>query len=149
MAETSWQNSSFSLAESCFMRTIYMLTDMIMMQWQTKCQTCLNVNEMDSVISSEAKEAYRINHCFNCNEKCFIFLLTGKVCLKQYVGQTVDKVWFRWNKYKSNNRKHQRFKSYMQVYLSQDFNAEGHIRFLQDVSSTFIDKTDPSELLKR
>ena len=71
------------------------------------CQTCLNVNETDSFASSLLKGEYKINHCFNCNKKCMIYLLTCKVCLRQYVGQTVDEFRLRWNNYKSNNRKHQ------------------------------------------
>ena len=71
------------------------------------CQTCLNVNETDSFASSLTKEEYKINHCFNCDKKCMIYLLTCKVCLRQYVGQTVDEFRLRWNNYKSNNRKHQ------------------------------------------
>ena len=62
-----------------------------------RCQTCLNVNETDSFASSVTKEEYKINHCFDCNEKCLIYLLTCKVCLKQYVGQTVDEFRLRWN----------------------------------------------------
>ena len=86
---------------------------------------------------------------FDCNEKCLIYLLTCKVCLKQYIGQTVDKFRLRWNNYKSNNRKHQRLEPCMQEHLFEHFNEEGHHGFLEDVSITFIDKTDPSEPLKR
>ena len=62
-----------------------------------RCHTCLNVNEMDSFASSVTKEEYKINHCFDCNEKCLIYLLTCKVCLKQYVEQTIDEFRLRWN----------------------------------------------------
>ena len=113
------------------------------------CQTCLNVNETDSFASSVAKEEYKINHSFNCNEKYLIYLLTCKVCLKQYVGQTVDEFRLRWNNYKSNNRKHQRLEPCMQEHLFEHFNEEGRHGFLEDVSITFIDITDPSEPLKR
>ena len=39
--------------------------------------------------------------------------------------------------------------SCMQEYLFEHFNEEGHHGFLEDVSITFIDKTDLSEPLKR
>ena len=55
------------------------------------------MNETNSFTSSVTKEEFKINHCFNCNEKCLIYLLTCKVCLKQYVGQTVDEFRLRWN----------------------------------------------------
>ena len=37
----------------------------------------------------------------------------------------------------------------MQEHLFEHFNKEGHHGFLKDVSITFIDKTNPSEPLKR
>ena len=114
-----------------------------------RCQTCLNVNETDSIASSVTKEEYKINHCFDCNEKCLIYLLTCKVCLKQYVGQTVDEFRLRWNNYRSYNKKYQRLEPCMQEHLFEHFNEEEHHGFLEDVSITFIDKTDPSEPLKR
>ena len=104
------------------------------------CQTCLNVNEMDSFASIVTKEEYKINHCFDCNENCFIYLFTCKVCLKQYVGQTVYELRLRSNNYKTNNRKDERVKSCMQEHLFEYFNEEGHDRFLEDISITFIDK---------
>ena len=36
----------------------------------------------------------------------FIYLLTSKQCLEQYVGQTIDDFRFGWNNYKDNNRKY-------------------------------------------
>ena len=57
---------------------------------EKRCQTCLNINEMDSFASSVTEEEYKIYHCFDCNKKYLIYLLTRKVGLKQYVGQTVD-----------------------------------------------------------
>ena len=114
-----------------------------------RCQTCLNVNETDSFASSVTKEEYKINYCFNCNKKCLIHLLTCKFFLKQYKGQTVDEFRLRWINYKRNNRKHQGLESCMQEHLFEHFNEEGHHGFLEDVSITFIDKTNPSEPLKR
>ena len=68
-----------------------------------RCQTCLNVNETDPFASSVTKEEYKSNHCYDCNGKCLIYLLTCKVCLKQYVRQTVDEFRLRWDNYKSIN----------------------------------------------
>ena len=41
-----------------------------------RCQTCLNMNEMDSFASNVTKEEYKINRCFDGNEKSLIYLLT-------------------------------------------------------------------------
>ena len=47
-----------------------------------RCQVCENVCETDTFKSSVTKEEYKINHKFNCNEKCLIYLLTCQTCLK-------------------------------------------------------------------
>ena len=114
-----------------------------------RCHTCLNVNGANSFASSVTKEEYKINNCFDCNEKCLIYVLTCKVCLKQDVGKTVDEFRLRWNNYKSNNIKHQRSEPCMQEHLFEHFNEECRHGFLEYVSITLIDKTDPSESLKR
>ena len=98
------------------------------------------MNEMDSFASNVTKEEYKINHCFDCNENCFIYLFTCKVCLKQYVGQTVYELRLRWNNYKTNNRKDERVEPCMQEHLFEYFSVEGHDGFLEDISITVIDK---------
>ena len=61
---------------------------------------CLNGSETSTFTSSVIHETYKINHEFNCNSKCLIYLLACKQCLKQYVGKTKDNFRFRWNSYK-------------------------------------------------
>ena len=56
---------------------------------------------------------------------------------------------FRWNNYKVNNRKYQRSEWCMQKYIFRHFASPGPNGFLNDVSITFIDRTDSSDLLKR
>ena len=114
-----------------------------------RCQTCLNVKETDTFTSTTTGETYKINHQFNCNSKCLVYLLTCKVCLKQYVGQTVEDFRLRWNNYKSNDRKYQKLESCMEQHLFEHFNSKEHHCFLDEISITFIGKTDASEPLKR
>ena len=64
-------------------------------------------------------ETYKINHQFECNKKCLVYLLTCKKCLKQYVGQTIDTFRHSWHNYKSNDRKFQRSEPCMQEHLFQ------------------------------
>ena len=71
---------------------------------KSRCQVCLNVNETDTFTSTVTKKTYKINHKFDCSDKCLIYLLTCKKCLIQYVGKTVDEFRYRWNNYKSNSR---------------------------------------------
>ena len=61
----------------------------------------------------------------------------------------MDNFRFRWNNYKCCSRKHTEGKSVKQRHLYDHFIEKDHKEFLQDVSITFIDKTDPSDPLKR
>ena len=114
-----------------------------------RSKVCLNVNETSTFASTVTSETYIIKYKFNCNDKCLVYLLTCDCCQKQYVGQTVDEFRFRWNSYKSNCRKHQRGETCMQQHLYEHFCSCNHNCFICDVSVTFIDKTDPSDPLKR
>ena len=69
--------------------------------------------------------------------------------LKKHVGQTVDEFRRRSNNYKSNDSKFQRLESCMQEHLFSHFSLAGHDGFFNNVSITFIDKTDPSDPLRR
>ena len=62
------------------------------------------------------------------------------ICIVQYTGQTTDR---------SKCRIFDRNKQCMQGYLYNHFESEGHNGFLEDVSSTLIDKTDDSDPTKR
>ena len=86
------------------------------------CQICINVTE--TFTSNSTNETNKINHEFNCNESSLIYLLTCKICRKQYAQQTVDIFCSRWNNYKSNNRKY---------LVGEHFNSEGHTGFLENV----------------
>ena len=114
-----------------------------------RCEVSPNVKQTSSFTSSVTHETYKINHKFDCNSKCLIYLLTCKQSSKQYVHQTLDNFRFRWNNCKDNNRKYQCSETCMQEYLFRYFSSSGHNGFLNDVSITFIDKTDPSDSLKR
>ena len=101
-----------------------------------------------SLVRSLEKPLF-INHKFDCNARCLVYLLTCRKCKIQYVGQTVDQFGSRWNNYKSDSRKYSRGGSCMQQHMFYHFCTSGDAGFLDDVSITFIDKTDPSNQLKR
>ena len=89
-----------------------------------------------------------MNHSFDGNEKCLIYLITCNRSLKQHVGQTVDEFRHRWNNYKDKARRFERGEQCMQRHLYEHFNLAGHSGFLNDVSVTLIDKTvfeDPTK----
>ena len=113
-----------------------------------RCEVCLNVNEPSAFASIVTGETNIINHKFNCNDKCLVYLLTCNCCKKQYVAQTIDKFRFRWSNCKSNCRKYQRGETCMQQHLYEHFCSSNHNCFISDVSVIVIDKTDPSDPLK-
>ena len=113
------------------------------------CEICINLNERSTFTSTVTGETCIINHRLFCNERCLFYLLTCNKCKMQYVGQTIDQFRSRWNNYKSDSKKHGQGATCMQQHLFNHFCTSGHCGFLEHVSLTFIDKTDPSDPLKR
>ena len=114
-----------------------------------RCEVCKNVLETDTLTCSNAQTTYKVNHKFDCNEECLVYLITYNKCLKQYVGQTVDMFTSQWNNYKENSRKFDRGEICIQRHLYEHFQLPGHAGFLQDTYVTLIDKTDPRSPTKR
>ena len=87
-----------------------------------RCLACVNVIETSTFSSTVTGKTYKINHKFDCDENCLVYLLTCKHCGIQYVGQTVADFRYRWNNYKDNCRKHSRNEYFMQKHLyDKDF----------------------------
>ena len=93
-------------------------------------------------------ETCKINHQFECNEKCLVYLLTWKKYFKQYNGQTIDTFRHCRNNRKSNDRKLQLSEPCMQEHLFPHFSSPGHNAFLNDVFVSFKDKTDSQDPFK-
>ena len=67
----------------------------------------------------------------------------------QYVGKTVDEFRLRWNNSKMTSRNFLKGQTCMQQHLFENFASEGHCSFLEDITITFIDKTDPKDTNRR
>ena len=52
-----------------------------------RCQLCLNVTETKAFSSTVTRKEYKINHKFNCNDKCLIYLHTCNKCKLQHMGK--------------------------------------------------------------
>ena len=113
------------------------------------CLAHLNVSETDVFQLFQTKEQYKTNHQLNCNDKCLIYLLSGKVCGLQYVGSTTNKFRLRWNNYKENSWKVKRGEEHMQPLVFEHFSSNNHNGLLEDCSITRIDKTDGSDPTRR
>ena len=61
----------------------------------------------------------------------------------------VDSFRFRWNNYKCNCHKHAKYKLIKLQHFYDHFMLEDQTQFANDVSICFIDKTDPTDPLKR
>ena len=99
-----------------------------------RCQVYLNVTETETFTSASTNQTDKVNHEFNCSESSLIYLLTCKICEKQYVWQTVDIFCSRWNNYKRDDRNYLVGDPCMQEHIFEHFNNEGHIGFSENVS---------------
>ena len=114
-----------------------------------RCRVFNNIEETDTFTSTATAESYKINHHLCCNDKYLIYLLTCKVCKKQYTRKTADRFRLRWNDYKESDRKFLRGEEIKRKSLHEHFWSDSHQSFEEDVSICLIDKTDPSDLHKR
>ena len=53
------------------------------------CLVSVNVTEANMFTSTVTGKTYKINHNFDCDENCLVYLLTCKHCGIRYVGQTI------------------------------------------------------------
>ena len=106
---------------------------------------------MRNFLASPLKKTYKINHSFDCNNKCLIHLLSCKPWSKQSVGNTTDHFRSRWSNYKSDVRKVEScdMENVKQTFLQSHLLQRDHQGFLKDVEVRLIDKTQASNPTKR
>ena len=92
------------------------------------------------------KKKYRINFPFDCNSCCVVYLLTCKVCLKQYVGSTVTRFRVTFNQYKSNLKLYgEGRRGFKQKKLIELFFLCGHNETHEDIKVQIIYHCDPND----
>ena len=93
---------------------------------------------------------HKINHSFDCNNKCLIYLLSCKSCSKQYVGNTTNHFRSKWNNYTSDVRKveNSNMKNVKQKFFQSHFLQCDHQGFLKDIEVWLTDKMQASDLTK-
>ena len=116
---------------------------------RSRCRVCNNIEETETFSSTVTGETCKINHHLCCNDKSLTYLLTCKVCSKQYTGKTADKFKSRWNNYKDSDRALLRSGEIKQKFLHKHFLKDDHYGFEKDVSICLIDKTQSYDLHKR
>ena len=110
---------------------------------------CKYITETDTFTSTVTGKTFKINHSFDCNGKCLVYLMTCNKCKKQYTGQTRDQFRSRWNNYKSKSRSFDRIEQCMREHLYKHFESEHHSGFRDDVSVLLVDNNDGSNPNKR
>ena len=83
------------------------------------CPVCKSINITDKFSSLTTKKTHKINHSFDCNDKCLIYQLRCKSCSKQYAGIT-NRFRTRWNNYKSNESGNVKQKPLQSNFLQRD-----------------------------
>ena len=116
---------------------------------KSRCQTCLNVNNTNVFQSFVTKESYKINHKFDCDSKCIIYLFSCKACGLKYVGSTVERFRFKWNNYKNYQREAAQGGTPPQNFFQEHFLSEGHHGLVNNCEITLRDKTDSSNPTSR
>ena len=66
---------------------------------KSRCEVCNNIESTDFFSSTVTGNTYKINHYFNCNSKCLVYLIC-RTCKQQLSGQTFDAFWKCWNHYR-------------------------------------------------
>ena len=112
---------------------------------KSRCLVCRNVKVTPTFNSLVDGEEYVVNHEFNCDSRCVVYLLICKVCNKQYVGQTTQRFRERWNLYRQHNNLAIKGGDAYQKQFHLHFEDENHNGLFNDVEITFIDKTDAEE----
>ena len=100
--------------------------------WKSRCETCCNIKQIDTFERLVTKKVYTINHSFNCDSKCLIYLFPCKVTGMQHIGSTVNRYWLRWNNYKIFQRKAADRGTHNQNYLHEHFLSDGHNELMND-----------------
>ena len=55
--------------------------------WNGRCQVCKNIKVIDTSDSFTRRKSYKINHKFDCNDKCLIYVFGCRTCSKQYTSK--------------------------------------------------------------
>ena len=100
--------------------------------------------------STVTGENYKINFRFDCNSLCVVYLITCKVCKKQYTGSTVTKFRARFSQYKSNLKLYREGRRgfFQEEQIEHLFN-HGHNGSYMDMMVQIIDFCDPNDQEKR
>ena len=88
---------------------------------KNRCEVCNNIESTDLFSSTVTGEIHKINHYFNYDSKCLVYLLTCQTLKQQYTGQTCEAFLKCWNNYRCCARKAERGEECKQKYFMNTF----------------------------
>ena len=104
------------------------------------------MTETNIYTSIFTRKTFEINHRFDCNDKCQVYLMTFIKCKKQYACETTNHFRRGWNNHKSMSRSFDRGEQCTQENLCRHF--ECHSDFCDYVSVILIVRLIAPTLLK-
>ena len=115
-----------------------------------RCEVCNYIEPGSKFKSFVTQKSYEINFRFDCNSSDVIYLISCKICGRQYTGTTVTRFRERFNQYKSNvNLYSQGVRGMMQEKTISHFFTENHNGCSKDMSVQIIDHCDPNDKERR
>ena len=115
-----------------------------------RCEICNFIEPSTEFKSFVTQKSYKINFRFDCNSSDVIYLLSRKICGRQYTGTTVARFRERFNQYKSNvNLYSQGVRDLRQEKMISHFFTENHNASPQDIRVQIIDHCDPNDKERR
>ena len=88
---------------------------------KSSSEVCDNIERTDLFSNTVTREAYKINHYFNCGSKCLLYLITCWTCKVLYTSQTCDAFRKRWSNHRCYATKAERGEECKQKYLHEHF----------------------------
>ena len=114
------------------------------------CQICNIISLENEFTDRHRSKTYKINFDFDCNSQCVIYLITCKVCQKQYVGSTITTFRKRFNQYKSNIKLYSEGRRGMkQEKLISHFFTDKHHGTYDDIKVQIINYCDANDQERR
>ena len=115
------------------------------------CEICNILKPGKEFKSTVTGEIYKMNFHFDCNSLCAVYLITCKVCKKQYTCSAVTKFRVRFNQSKSNLKLYGEGRRGfpLQEKLIEHFFKSRPLWPYKDMMVQIIDFCDPNDQEKR
>ena len=116
----------------------------------SNCEICKILEPGKEFKSTVTGEVFNLNFHFDCNSICVVYLLTCRICKKQYIFSTITRFTERFNQYKSNlNLYGEGWRDFKQKKLWEHFYSHDHHGTHNDMIVQIIDFCDLNDQEKR